>query len=58
MLEFLRIISELSLRAVYLRKYSKTDRLVQIAVNQYTTNNDQLKNPENDINKFYVFPFS
>ena len=52
-IEFLRILAELSLRALYIEKYSKEDRLIQIAVNSGA----QLSS-ENDINRFYVFPFA
>ena len=51
-LEFLRVLAELSLRALFLDKYSKDEKLVQIAVNPSQINT------ENDINRFYVFPFN
>ena len=50
--DFLRIFSELSLRALYIEKYSKKERLIQIAVNKGEISS------ENDINRFYVFPFN
>jgi hypothetical protein len=49
LLEFLRIFAELSLRAVYIDKYSKRDRLIQVGLGT--------GQGENDVSKFYLFPF-
>ncbi len=47
-IQFLRVLTEMALRAVYLDKYSKEERLIQIGLTETA---------DNDINSFYPFPF-
>lgn len=49
--EFLRILSELALRASYIELYSKNNRLIQVSFGREDTNEYQ------DINRFYPYPF-
>ena len=52
--EFLRALTELALRTLYIERFSKEQSLVQIDVNEGFKANE---NNKNDINRFYVFPF-
>jgi hypothetical protein len=47
-LQFLRVLTELALRALYLEKYSKEERLVQVSLTD---------SADGDLNSFYPFPF-
>ena len=47
-MQFLRVLTELALRSLYIDKYSKEERLIQIGLSD---------SPEGDLNSFYPFPF-